>query len=178
MFLANAKNIEKHRADWPFEIQRGPKLRPKSAKWRQKGATSGPNGAQDPSKGAKRNSYTLRAARRPRVVSPCIFDPPAHQETPFCRPYFIEIPWVGPHPQPHWGPHAHPTPTPPPHPTPHPTLRDHGAMGPLGAIPKLFRVVGGAKMVPLLLGPYFEGTLTSTAPLGAGGGEGGSKSLL
>ena len=36
MFLANAKYIEKHRADWPFEIQRGPKWRPKSAKWRQK----------------------------------------------------------------------------------------------------------------------------------------------
>ena len=33
--VALAPNIEKHRSDWPFEIQWAPEWHTKSAKWRQ-----------------------------------------------------------------------------------------------------------------------------------------------
>ena len=46
-------------------------------------------------------------------------------ETLFCRPYFIETPWAGPHPP---KPHPPGTPHPPPHPRDPRAKRAHGAL--------------------------------------------------
>ena len=45
------------------------------------------------------NPDTLRACRRPRIFSPAIYAPQLSFETLFCRPYLIEIPGTQRHPR-------------------------------------------------------------------------------